>query len=40
MAGWKKNQIMSAMPGLLDLAAASGEDLATVADIISDDLTA
>ena len=40
MAGWKTNQIMSAMPGLLDLAAASGEDLATVADIISDDLTA
>lgn len=40
MAGWKTNQIMSAMPGLLDLAAASGEDLATTADIISDDLTA
>ena len=28
------------MPGLLDLAAASGEDLARVADIVSDDLTA
>ncbi len=40
MAGWKTEQIISAMPGLLDLAAASGEDLALVADIVSDDLTA
>ena len=40
MAGWKTEQIIAGMPGLLDLAAASGEDLARVADIVSDDLTA
>lgn len=40
MAGWKTDQIISGMPGLLYLAAASGEDLASVADIVSDDLTA
>ena len=40
MAGWKTEQIIAGMPGLLDLAAASGSDLATVADIVSDDLTA
>ena len=40
MAGWKTEQIIAGMPGLLDLAAASGEDLARVSDIVSDDLTA
>lgn len=40
MAGWNTEQIMAGMPGMLDLAAASGSDLATVADIVSDDLTA
>ncbi|WP_375560273.1 phage tail tape measure protein [Bernardetia sp. OM2101] len=40
MAGFKTNQIIGAMPGLLDLAAASGTDLATTADIVSDTLTA
>lgn len=40
MAGWNTNQIMAGMPGLLNLAAASGTDLATTADIVSDDLTA
>ncbi|WP_432643403.1 phage tail tape measure protein [Acidaminococcus sp.] len=40
MAGWKTDQIISGMPGLLDLAAASGTDLALTADIVSDDLTA
>lgn len=40
MAGWKTEQIIAGMPGLLDLAAASGSNLATVADIVSDDLTA
>lgn len=40
MAGWKTDQIIAGMPGMLDLAAASGSDLATVADIVSDDLTA
>lgn len=40
MAGWKTDQIISGMPGLLNLAAASGADLAQTADIVSDDLTA
>lgn len=40
MAGWKTDQIISGMPGLLDLAAASGTNLALTADIVSDDLTA
>ena len=40
MAGWKSEQIIGGLPGLLDLAAASGTDLARAADIISDDLTA
>lgn len=40
MAGWKTEEIIKGMPGLLSLAAASGTDLATTADIVSDDLTA
>ena len=40
MAGWDSQQIMAGMPGLLNLAAASGTDLARTADIVSDDLTA
>lgn len=40
MAGWKTEQIVDGMPGLLNLAAASGENLATTADIVSDGLTA
>lgn len=40
MAGWTSQQIMAGMPGLLNLAAASGTDLARTADIVSDDLTA
>lgn len=40
LAGFKTNQIIEAMPGLLDLAAASGEDLGSVADIVSDNLSA
>lgn len=40
MAGWNTNQIIAGMPGLLALAAAGGTDLATTADIVSDDLTA
>lgn len=40
MAGWNANQILSAMPGTLSLAAASGEDLATVSDIMTDSMTA
>ncbi|ALS19093.1 phage tail tape measure protein [Clostridium butyricum] len=40
MAGYKTNDIISAMPGLLNAAAASGEDLASTSDIISDAITA
>lgn len=40
MAGWKTNQILATMPGMLDLAAASGSDLARTADIVSDNMTA
>lgn len=39
MAGFKTNQIIKAMPGLLDLAAASATDLATTADITSNILS-
>lgn len=38
LAGFKTNQIIDVMPGVLSLTAASGEDLALVADIISDNL--
>ncbi len=37
-AGFATNEIMDAMPGLLDLAAASGEDLATSSDIAASTL--
>ncbi len=40
MAGWNTTQILAGMPSMLDLATASGADLAMVADILSDDLTA
>lgn len=39
MAGYKTDDIISAMPGLLNAAAASGEDLAKTSDIISDAIT-
>ena len=39
MAGFKTNQIIGAMPGLLSLASASQTDLATASDIVSDALT-
>lgn len=39
MAGWNAQQMLSGMPGVLDLAAASGENLAGVADIVTDSLT-
>lgn len=39
MAGWNAQQMLAGMPGVLDLAAASGEDLAGVADIVTDSLT-
>lgn len=40
MAGWKTEQMLAGIEGVLNLAAASGEDLATVSDIVTDDLTA
>lgn len=40
LAGFDTNQILKATPGILDLAAASGEDVAMVSDIITDNLTA
>lgn len=40
MAGWKTNDIIAAMPGLLNLAAAGATDLGTAADIVSDVMTA
>lgn len=35
MAGWKANDIISGMPGLLSLAAAGSVDLATASDVVS-----
>ena len=40
MAGWKTEQIYGTMPGMLDLAAGAGTDLARTADIVSDNMTA
>ena len=40
MAGWKASQMLEGMDGVLQLAAASGEDLAMVSDIVTDNLTA
>lgn len=40
MAGWKTNESIGALPGVLSLAAASGEDLALVSDIVTDAMTA
>lgn len=40
MAGYKTNEIVAAMPGLLDMAAAGQTDLATTADITSNILSA
>ena len=40
MAGWNAQEMMSGMDGVISLAAASGEDLAMVSDIVTDNLTA
>lgn len=40
MAGWKTSDMLSGIEGILNLAAASGEDLATTSDIVTDALTA
>lgn len=34
-SGWQVNEVISAMPGLLDMAAAGGADLATASDIVA-----
>lgn len=40
MAGWKTEDMLKGIEGVMNLAAASGEDLATTSDIVTDALTA
>ena len=40
MAGWKTSDMLDGIDGIMNLAAASGEDLATTSDIVTDALTA
>ena len=40
MAGWKTQDMLDGIEGVMNLAAASGEDLATTSDIVTDALTA
>lgn len=40
MAGWETGDMLSGIDGILNLAAASGADLATTSDIVTDALTA
>lgn len=40
MAGWKTTDMLEGIEGIMNLAAASGEDLATTSDIVTDALTA
>ncbi len=40
LAGFDTNEILSSTSGMLSLASASGEDLATVTDILTDSMTA
>lgn len=40
MAGWKTGDMLDGIEGVMNLAAASGEDLATTSDIVTDALTA
>lgn len=40
MAGWKAKQMVDAVPATMNLASASGEDLAEVSDIVTDSMTA
>lgn len=40
MAGWKTDDMLNGIEGIMNLAAASGEDLASVSDIVTDALTA
>lgn len=40
MAGWSAEEMMEGIDGVINLAAASGEDLGLVSDIVTDSLTA
>ncbi|MDI9479524.1 MAG: phage tail tape measure protein, partial [Bacillota bacterium] len=40
MAGWDTQQMLDGLPGVLNLAAAAGEDLGLVSDIVTDAMTA
>lgn len=40
MAGWKTDEMLAGLSGVMDLAAASGTDLGTTSDIVTDALTA
>ena len=40
MAGWKTGDMLDGVEGIMNLAAASGEDLASTSDIVTDALTA
>ena len=40
MAGWNTEDMLNGIEGIMSLAAASGEDLATTSDIVTDALTA
>lgn len=40
MAGWKTEDMLNGIEGVMNLAAASGEDLATTSDIVTDAMTA
>ena len=40
MAGWKTGDMLNGIEGIMNLAAASGEDLASTSDIVTDALTA
>ncbi len=40
MAGWDTQKMLEGLPGVLSLAAASGEELGTVSDIVTDAMTA
>ena len=40
MAGWDTQSMLDGLPGIMNLAAASGEELGAVSDIVTDALTA
>ena len=40
MAGWDTQKMLDGLPGIMNLAAASGEDLGLVSDIVTDAMTA